>query len=61
MRKTLRALGSAHVQGLWQHGRRASGNIDVGLVVAWLMDSSFQSLVLKRFAQSLLPSISLQL
>ena len=40
MRKTLRALGSAHVQGLWQHGRRASGNIDVGLMVAWLMDSS---------------------
>ena len=60
MQKTLRTLGSAHVQGLWQHGRGASGNIDAELVAAWLMDSSFQSLLLKRHSQSLLPSISLQ-
>ena len=48
MQKTLRILGSACLQGLWQHGRGGSGNIDVGLVVAWLMDSSFQILVLKK-------------
>ena len=60
MRKTLNTLGSAHVQGLWQHGRKASGNIDVGLVAAWLMDSLFQSSVLKRLAQLLLPCIRLQ-
>ena len=60
MQKTLRTLGSAHVQGLSQHGRRASSNIDMGLLAAWLMDSSFQSLVLKRLPQTLLPSISLQ-
>ena len=60
MQKTLRTLVSARVQGLWQHECGVSGNIDVGLVVAWLMDSLFQSLALKIFAQSLLPSISLQ-
>ena len=60
MQKTLSTLGSVHVQGLWQHGRRASGSIDVGLVGAWPMESSFQSLVLKRLAQSLLLGISRQ-